>query len=448
MRSTGHSRPLRLLCALGALVLAGLIPARSFAQELASEPPPADEPQKPVRFGTYTPGGGFKVASTEYGDLNIRVYAYVRYLNQKDLDETSTDSFGATSTLDLRQDVQLNKVNVYFQGWLMSQKLRYVFYVWTSNTSQGNGAQVVVGGNLGYRFNEHARLSFGIGSLPGVRSTSGNFPFWLGVDNRLIGDEFFRPSYTSGIWVDGKIVDGVNYAVMLGDNLSQLGVDAAQLDDGFDTWSGVVSWMPTTKEYGRASGFGDFERHDKVATRFALHYTRSTEDKQSQPGTESPENSQIRISDGNIVFAPALFGPGTVIQTVRYQMMSLEAGIKYKGFSVEGEYYVRQVDDFRGVGVDTLPFDKLSDDGFQLQTSAMVLPKELQLYLSGSKIFGEYGDPWDARFGVNWFPWKNQVVRWNTEVISLSHSPVGALSLPYLVGGNGLVFHTNFEVNF
>lgn len=441
-------RTKRVLSALGGLLLACLVPARSFAQELASEPPPEDDPPKPVRFGTYTPGGGFKVAATEYGDLNIRVYSYVRYLNQKALDDTSTDSFGNTSTLDLRQDIQLNKVNVYFQGWLLNPKLRYVFYVWTANTSQGNGAQVVVGGNLNYRFNEHARLGFGIASLPGVRSTSGNFPFWLGVDNRLIADEFFRPSYTSGIWVDGTIVDGVNYSVMLGNNLSQLGVDAAQLDDGFDTWSAVVSWMPTTKEYGRASGFGDFDRHDKVATRFGFHYTRSTEDRQSQPGTDSPENSQIRISDGNVLFGLGLFGPGINIERVLYQMTSFDAGFKYKGFSVEGEYYFRQVDSFRGPGTDTLPFDKLSDNGFQLQTSAMVLPKTLQLYLSGSRIFGEYGDPWDARFGLNWFPWKNQVARCDTEVIYLSQSPVGALSLPYVVGGNGPVFHTNFEVNF
>jgi hypothetical protein len=36
-------------------------------------------------------------------------------------------------------------------------------------------------------------------SLPGTRSVEGNFPFWLGIDTRLIADEFFRPSYTSRI---------------------------------------------------------------------------------------------------------------------------------------------------------------------------------------------------------------------------------------------------------
>jgi hypothetical protein len=306
----------------------------------------------------------------------------------------------------------------------------------------------VVAGNLQYAVNEHFTFGGGINALPGVRSTEGSFPFWLSVDNRLIADEFFRPSYTTGIWARGKIVDGLDYQVMLGNNLSQLGVDAAQLDDDLNTWSGAISWKPTTGEYGTGGGFGDFEAHDALATRVGLHYTRSDEDRQSQPDTEGFDNVQLRVSDGSVIFTPGLFGSGIVITDALYQMTSVDAGLKYRGFSVEGEYYWRRLDSFRGTDVNLLPFERLSDHGFQLQTSAMVLPKTLQVYLSGSKVFGEYGDPRDLRLGVNWFPWKNQVAWWNFECIDLERSPVGALSLPYVVGGTGPVFHTNFLVNF
>ena len=78
----------------------------------------------------------------------------------------------------------------------------------------------------------------------------------------------------------------------------------------------------------------------------------------------------------------------------------------------------------------------------------MAIPKTLQVYAAGSKIYGQYGDPSDVRIGASWFPWKNQVARWNVEVLKLNHSPVGALSLPYPVGGNGNVFYTSFEVYF
>jgi hypothetical protein len=399
-------------------------------------------------FGTYEPNSGFKLASTDQGDLSVRIYTFVRYLNQKGLDPTYTDSFGRTSTLDRRQDIQFQKAIIFFQGWLMSQKFRYLAYVWTSNTSMGLGAQVVVAGNLNYVFNPYLTLGGGIDGLPGVRATEGNFPFWLTVDNRLMADEFFRPSYTSGIWARGKVVDRVSYRVMLGNNLSQLGVDAGQLDDGLNTVAAALIWLPTTGEFGTRGGFGDFDTHEKVATRVAAHFTRSDEDLQGQPNTDAFENVQIRLSDSNPIFTPDLFGDGIQVSKATYHMFCADGGVKYRGFSLEGEYYWRWVNGLLGPGTETLPFETLTDNGFQLQASAMMMPETLQGYTGYSKVFGEYGDPWDLRFGLNWYPWHNQVVRWNTEYLHTDRSPVGGLSLPTAVGGTGDIFYSSFQINF
>jgi hypothetical protein len=405
-------------------------------------------PTKPESSGTYTPGRGFKIVETEHGDVNFRLFGYVRYLNQMRLDDTYTDSFGVTKEVQQRQDFQLNKAQVNFFGWILSRELRYLAYVWTSNASLGQATQVVVGGNFNYTVNKHLTVGFGISSLPGVRSTEGNFPYWLGVDARHIGDEFFRPSYTTGVWVRGAVVDRLDYNLMIGNNLSQFGIDAGQLSNDLGTYSAALVWMPTTGEFGASGGFGDYEDHDEAATRFGLHFTRSDEDRQSQPDTEGYDNVQLRVSDGNIIFAADLFGPGIQIDEATYQMVSVDAGLKYRGFSVEGEYYWRVLDRFIGPGTAELSFDALHDHGFQLQASMMLLKETLQLYAGGSIVFGEYGDPWDLRLGVNWFPWHNQVVRWNFEALELDRSPVGALSLPYPVGGTGTVFHTNFMVWF
>ena len=78
----------------------------------------------------------------------------------------------------------------------------------------------------------------------------------------------------------------------------------------------------------------------------------------------------------------------------------------------------------------------------------MALPKTVQVYASGSRIYGEHGDPWDLRGGLNYSPFQNQIVRWNAEYLYVRRSPVGALSLPTLVGANGGVFYTSFMVNF
>ncbi|MCG3204619.1 MAG: hypothetical protein KCHDKBKB_01334 [Elusimicrobia bacterium] len=397
-------------------------------------------------MGNYTPRRGFQVADTPSGDLNIRLFAYVRYLNQKSLDNSYTDSFGTTSPVQQRQDIMFQKTVVYFLGWFLDPKFRYLTYVWTSNTSQGQGAQVVVAGKVMYKFNDYFTFGGGTDSLPGARSTEGNFPYWLGVDNRLISDEYFRPSYTMGVFANGKVVDRLAYSVMLGNNLSQLGVDAGQLDNGLNTISSALIWMPTTGEFGTGSGFGDFQNHKKLASRIGVHYTQSDENFQGQPNTDAFENVQIRLSDGNSIFEPNLFGPGVRVTDALYHMSSLDAGLKYHGFTLEGETYWRWIDDLRGSG--TSGIGQLKDTGFQLQGSAMLMPQVLQLYASGSKVFGQYGDPWDTRLGINWYPWKKEEMRWNFEYIELYKSPVGGASLPYVVGGTGPVFHSNFMITF
>lgn len=394
-------------------------------------------------YGRYTPNFGFKVVNTEYGDLNISVYTYARYLNQLGLNSSYEDAFGITKSVQERQDFQLQKVQVKLLGWIYDPKFRYFIYTWTSNATQGQGAQVVVAGNLNYTFNKYLTLSAGITSLPGVRTTEGNFPFWLGVDSRHIADEFFRPSYTSGVWVKGNITDTLRYQAMLGNNMSTLGVSAARLDNGFNTLATALVWTPMG-EIG--PGFGDFESHKTLATRFGAHFTRSDENRESQPNSDSFENTQLRLSDGTVIFTPELFGPGITITDARYRMLDFDAAVKYRGFSLEGEYYWRWLDNFKGPGTEGLP--QFFDHGFQLQGSAMVVPRTLQLYAGASRINGQFGNPWDFRSGVNWFPWKNKVVRWNTEWLYLRNSPVGYSSVPFVVGGRGSVFHSSLELAF
>ena len=174
--------------------------------------------------------------------MSISIYTYARYLNQLGLDATYLDALGNVKNVQQRQDFQLNKVQIKFLGWIMDPKFRYFLYAWSSNASQGLGAQVVLAGNLSYSFNKAFNVGAGIRSLPGTRSVEGNFPFWLGVDTRLIADEFFRPSYTSGVWAWGKIAKRLDYIAMIGNNLSTLGVSAAQLNNGFNTVSTSLVW--------------------------------------------------------------------------------------------------------------------------------------------------------------------------------------------------------------
>ena len=386
----------------------------------------------------YEFGKGFVLARGPNGEVDFSTKGYVRYLNQLNLNEFYTDAFGRTFEIDRRQDIQLNRLQFILHGWLFDERFRYFWYAWTQNVSQGDAAQVVVGGNISYKFGDGLTAMAGIFSLPSTRSTAQSFPNWLRIDHREMADEYFRGSYIQGYMASGEITDKLDYKLALAGNLSALGVSATQLDPDINTVTGMLYWMPTTGEFGPGAGFGDYEYHEELATLLGVHFTTSREDAQEQPGVNSFENSQIRLSDGTLLFAPNAFNTGGNINKATYNMLDLDTGLKWRGWSLEAEYYFRWLGDFDVTG--TIPVTSLFDHGFQVYASTMLKPDYWQAYLSGGMIFGEYGEPWDIAAGLTYFPFGHKEVRMNAQALYTDASAVGYTAIPYQVGGTGWIF--------
>jgi len=54
--------------------------------------------------------------------VNFGIYTYVRYLNQKGLDDHYTNGLGQPVHIDQREDVELNKAKIEFRGWFLDPK--------------------------------------------------------------------------------------------------------------------------------------------------------------------------------------------------------------------------------------------------------------------------------------------------------------------------------------
>lgn len=78
----------------------------------------------------------------------------------------------------------------------------------------------------------------------------------------------------------------------------------------------------------------------------------------------------------------------------------------------------------------------------------MLVPQLFQVYTGYSEIQGRYGDSSDLRLGMNYFPKRMRGIRVNGEWMRLDDIPVGYAAVPYPVGGDGDVFHLNFELSF
>jgi len=409
--------------------------------------------------------GGFTVADSEIGALNIGLWTYARYSNQTNIDDTYIDESGQEQeiTQHRRNDVYINKVSLQFKGWLFNEKFKYLSFIWTSNSHYTEGGNIALIGSMTYDVTNKLTIGTGIQGLPTTRAMELVHPRLNRVDMRSMAGDYFRGSYAYGFWVEGEAYEDVYFRTMLGNNMNAVGVNFDQLDNTMDTFSTGLWWMNESNDNERTYGgaYGDFEGHESAAYRVGIHYTHSTETRQGQADEDAIENSQIRLSGGTPIFQSNIFHSSTGdalndaknLQELRYQMVAMDAGVKYKGFALEGELYFRYLDKFKMLVDANIGFDSLFDTGFSLQPSYMLIPKKLQLYSEISQIYSDrYTNPWSAVLGFNWYPTDKvgyaQQFRVNADVQYSDQSAVGSASQPYILHGHGFNYTANVEYWF
>jgi hypothetical protein len=301
---------------------------------------------------------------------------------------------------------------------------------------------------MGYQFTRRFSLYAGINGLPGTRSVQGSHPYWLGHD-RVMAEEFFRPYFGYGIWAQGEVVPGLWYNAQLAVTSSSLGVTASELDRRWSTGASVF-WMPTTREFGPRGAFGDWEMHEKVATRFGISSAWSPEERYTDADTGKTGNTTIRLADSLNVFDTGSLAPGVTVSNLDYRLLSFDAGLKYRGFFLQAEYYNRWLDNFEADG--PLPVSQIHDTGFYAQAAFFPVPKRLEVYAATSQIFGDedagLGDGSEYLVGANLYPLKTRNHRLNVQVIDVNRSPVSS-SFGYYIGGqDGTTVSAAFSILF
>ncbi len=411
---------------------------------------PAPQPQAPTEpttrideWGVFDPGKGFLVGRNEGGELAISAYALVRFINQMPGTQTFTDHLGNEHQFDGRRDIYPHRVIVYFKGWVGRPQLIYNIALWTVNTTD----QDAIFGNIGYQFNKRFSLYGGINGNPGTRSMQGSHPYWLGHD-RVMADEFFRPFFASGVWVQGEVFPGLWYNAQIGNSNSALGILSSQLDRTF-AGGGSMWWMPTSKEFGPKGGYGDWEYHDKVATRFGFSTTQSTEQRFTRADGGSG-NSTLRLADSINVFDTGALAPGVTIDQVDFRVLSIDAGVKYKGIFLQTEIYHRWLDNFVTTGV--LPVSSVVDRGYYVQAAFFPVKHRIEVYGVTSQIFGDkdagFDDSSEYGGGMNYYPFNTRNHRLNVQILDVNRSPVSS-SFGYYTGGqDGTTVATAFSIFF
>jgi hypothetical protein len=358
----------------------------------------------------------------------------LRYLNTLDSSDTFTDHLGTVREVNRRNDITVNRSMFIFAGYMFDPKLQYSLTVWTS----AGAASIVVAGNIGWRFNKAFTLTGGYTGVPGSRSLVGTFPFFQPTD-RSMADNFFRPGFTQGAWANGEPLKGLNYLAFVGNGLNTLNISANKIDTNL-LLSGSVWWEPlgAYSEPGKSRQmYDDYFASKKTRIRIGTSFTRSREDRFSETDQSSPDNTSIYNSDGVLAFSTGAFAPGVTVQEATYKMWAIDGGLKKSGFSVNGQYYFRWLNDFDADG--PLPLASTFDHGFELSTGQFIVPKKLVVYARGSKVFGQFGSPYEYAGGFKWYFLPTERLWLTGELMRVHKAPYSGAFTPYTAGMTGWV---------
>ena len=391
---------------------------------------PSDSVFKNQIAGEFTPAKGFQLIRSDYGSLNLSLYAMARWVDQMPGEDTWYDHRDSLRIFDGRNDIYWHRVMLWFTGFLGTPKLTYMATVWTVTTTQ----QTLVYGNIMYKFNDYVKLGIGITPNNCVRSLQGSFPFFTSTD-RTMAEDGLRGGFTNGIFAMGQITPTLRYSMVLGNNLSILGIKASNLTRHYSK-SISLSWMPTTGEFGPRGGNGDLEYHKKIATRFGASYCHSRENRFNNTGTPAPDNTQVRLSDGVLFFETGALAPGVTVVEANYDIVAVDLGLKYKGFALHTEMYYRTLSKMNADG--PLPLSSIIDKGYTLQALYMAIPKRLCIYGVNSMVIDEFNrNPYEIGGGVNIYPLKTRSWRINLQAMYLYKCAAGGTFGLYTAGQTG-----------
>src|SRR5262245_6330169 len=366
--------------------------------------------------------------------LKFNINTQIRYLNTTDSSDTFTDHLGNVHEVNQRNDITVNRAMFILGGYIWDQRLRYSLTVWTSAGS----ASIVVAGNIGWQFNKGFTLTGGYTGVPGSRSLVNTFPFFASAD-RTMADNFFRPAFTQGIWANGEPVKGLHYLAFLGNGLNTLNISASKIDTNL-LGSGSVWWEPLGDygEPGKARNmYDDYFAQKKTRIRIGTAFTRSREDRFSNLDQSSPENTSLYNSDGVLTFSTGAFAPGVTVDKATYRMWAIDGGVKYNGLAINGQYFLRWLNDFVADG--PLPLTSTFDHGFELVAGKFVVPKKLMAFGRGSLVVGHFNNAYEYAGGLKWHYLPTERLWLQAELMRVHRVPYSGTFTPYTAGLSGWV---------
>lgn len=390
---------------------------------------------------------GFLIASRYQRDLNTDSYPFqLRFNGWGQLRHTVFNSAG--QNIDQNQ-FQLKRGRLLYSGVAFNPNFSYLVQL-DGRSSSGDDVRLL-DYYLSYDFG-HGNLGLRRGEL-GFRTGKYKMPFtmarWLSgkefeFTDRSVASMFFdvNRSFAWGLYgATRRLPLTVFWETAIFNGLVTGGAETGStgtLDDNF-----AYSFRAHSYPIGRwgSGALADLDWHERLAMRVGFGYAASTIERVGQT-----EFNTLRVIDSGQPLADIL---PTSVRSYSVSLYSVDASIKYRGWSQTLEYYFRTIDGFKGADV-----PNLFDHGFWFQLGYFLVPGKFQIMARWSREVGNSGtlgvkDESDDEVagGIAWYFNENHA----KGVLDLTHlngAPIDSSSLDILPGYRGWLMRSQIQFSF
>lgn len=371
-------------------------------------------------------------------ELKFNGWGQVRYhAFGRDVDSW-TDNAGVTRPVRNRDAFDVERARLKFSGYALDPRLSYV--VLLDGDTDGRHAVDFFYYYWAWQFRDSFQVQLGKRKVPGSRQWLMSSRRTRLVDRPMAGD-FFRPDLTVGIFGVGNLGDAFHYEVMVGNGYYSSNSPNASEDN-----SAAFAFTSYIDPWGDFGGqIVDYDYSEQLKGRFGHSFVYSPQ-QGIVDGTPLDEADYIRLSDGTRLTETGALAPGVTVDSFDICLYTLDAAVKWRGWSFDSEFFLRWIENIEGDGA--LPRDQLFQYGFFAEGGKFLIPSVLDVNARYSQVSGQFGTGATYGAGLNWYPIDRSNIKLSLDVIRIDGSPLQNTASDIMVGDTGTLVRTQFQVEF
>ncbi|MFK8113001.1 MAG: porin [Rubripirellula sp.] len=348
-----------------------------------------------------------------------------------------TDNAGVTRGVRSRNAFDVERGRLVFSGMAIDERLTY--FLQLDGDTDGSHAVDFFDYWWGWKFSKRFRIQMGRRKVTASRQwllTARRTRF---IDRPMVND-FFRPDRTVGIYGFGSFGETGKYELTVG-NTHGANVPNSRSDD--QLVFAANSYFDPLGDYGKSIVDEAIDAKPRVRLGHSFVYAPQ---RGNERGVPLDETNFLRLSDGTRVNQVGALAPGVTVSDFDIYMYGVDVATKWNGWSFNGEYFARWIEQIAGDGV--LANNEIFQHGHYAEGGYFLVANTLDVNARYSQVSGDFGTSSEVAVGFNWYPLAKHTMKLSFDVTSLDGSPLQNTATDILVGDDGTLFRTQFQTEF